>query len=306
MATLRELSSGEVRTLEADHTVGRLPSSSLVIEQGFVSKRHAIVRFTGEHWELRDLGSRNGTFVNGEHVPPGKDVALKKGYTVAFGTGDCRWELNDDSAPVPMVVPLGGGPPASLEGEILALPSSEDPHFTIYRNAEGLWVLEQPESITTIGNQQTFEVGGKVYRFSCPDNLQQTAAADSALELEVRYLQLAFYVSRDEEHVELRASCGTRTFDLGSRTHNYLLLTLARRRKDDAAEGLPEGECGWVYMDDLAHDPSMAPQQLALDVFRIRKQFAAIGLLDPAGIIERRPRTKQLRLGATGISIVTF
>jgi len=114
---------------------------------------------------------------------------------------------------------------------------------------------------------------------------------------------LSFSVSRDEEHVELQVRCGGRTFDMGARTHNYLLLTLARRRLADAAEGTPETSCGWIYQEDLAHDPSMAPPQLNIDVFRIRKQFAAIGVIDAANIIERRPRTRQLRIGTALITV---
>lgn len=278
----------------------------MAITEDFVSKRHAILRFTGEHWEVRDLGSRNGTFVNGAHIRAGEDVPLKKGYSIAFGKIDCAWELIDDGPPRAMVVALDGGPPIVFDGDILALPSADEPTATIYRNTEGVWVLEQPESTAPIANQQVFEVGQRSYRFSCPDHFQKTALADPTPELEVKHLQLFFSVSQDEEHVELRAACGARNFDLGSRTHNYLLLTLARRRKADVAEGLPEGSCGWIYIDDLSHDPMMAPQQLNIDVFRIRKQFEDIGLLDPANVIERRPRTKQIRLGVNRIVVTTL
>jgi hypothetical protein len=91
-------------------------------------------------------------------------------------------------------------------------------------------------------------------------------------------------VSRDEEHVELRVHAGASMFDLGERAHHYLLPILARRRLGDTAEGLVETSCGWVYQEDLAHDPTRAPSELNIDVFRIRKQFAAIGVLDAAGI----------------------
>jgi hypothetical protein len=113
-----------------------------------------------------------------------------------------------------------------------------------------------------------------------------------------------FSVSRDEEHVHLHTTCGGSSFDMGARSHNYLLLTLARRRLEDAKEGTGDTACGWIYQEDLAHDPTMAPPQLNIDVFRIRKQFAAVGVVDAANIIERRPRTRQLRIG-TGLLAVT-
>jgi hypothetical protein len=87
------------------------------------------------------------------------------------------------------------------------------------------------------------------------------------------------------------------------RGHNYLLVTLARHRLKDAAAGLPEAECGWIYQDDFAQDPMMMSPQLNLDVHRIRRQFAAAGVQDAANVVERRPRTRQLRIGTGRLSV---
>jgi hypothetical protein len=113
-------------------------------------------------------------------------------------------------------------------------------------------------------------------------------------------------VSRDEEHVELHVTCAGKKLDMGARCHNYLLLTLARRRATEAPQGPNDPSCGWINQDELAHDPALAPPQLNIDVFRIRKQFAAAGVLDAANIIERNARTKQLRIGTGHISIKTL
>ena len=48
----------------------------------------------------------------------------------------------------------------------------------------------------------------------------------------------------------------------------------------------------------------MTPPQLNIDVFRIREQFAKAGVVDAAGIIERRPG--QLRVGTGRITITTL
>jgi hypothetical protein len=50
----------------------------------------------------------------------------------------------------------------------------------------------------------------------------------------------------------------------------------------------------------------MAPPQLNIEVFRIRRQFAAAGVVDAANIVERRPRTRQLRIGTGRVSITTL
>jgi hypothetical protein len=49
-------------------TVGRSPSCGCVLPEDCVSRRHAELRRDGERWFLRDLGSSNGTRVNGMRV----------------------------------------------------------------------------------------------------------------------------------------------------------------------------------------------------------------------------------------------
>jgi pSer/pThr/pTyr-binding forkhead associated (FHA) protein len=49
-------------------TIGRHPSCEWMIADDTVSSRHARLRFQQDHWWLEDLGSRNGTFLNGEQL----------------------------------------------------------------------------------------------------------------------------------------------------------------------------------------------------------------------------------------------
>ena len=48
--------------------IGRAPLNDIVLEQPDVSRQHAAIRGDPEGYWLADLGSRNGTFVNGENV----------------------------------------------------------------------------------------------------------------------------------------------------------------------------------------------------------------------------------------------
>jgi hypothetical protein len=307
MAMIREICSGQTRLLEPEYLVGRAPLCALRINQRYISARHALLRWTGDRWELKDLGSRNGTFLDGRKIPSGEEQVAKQGMKIAFGKLEQEWELIDTSAPSVMAVPVEGGEPVLLDGDLLALPSGEEPLVTIYPNPEGGWLLEQPdESTTPITNLQTFEIAGKVWRFCCPERILKTSLTNDLPELEVRHLELTFSVSRDEEYVSLQASCDSRRFDLGARSHHYTLLTLARRRLEDAAQGLPETSCGWVYQEDLSIHPNMTPAELNIDVCRLRKQFASFGVFDAAAIIERRPRTRQLRIGTGRIAIVVL
>jgi hypothetical protein len=132
-----------------------------------------------------------------------------------------------------------------------------------------------------------------------------SASEVSCLEAPVRlrHFTLAFSVSGNEEYVHLSLLAGAIELDLGARSHHYLLLTLARRRLRDASDGLPDTSCGWVHLEDWAHDPSMSTARINLDIHRIRKQFAARGLGDADSIVERRFRRKEIRLGPTKIQI---
>ena len=55
--------------------------------------------------------------------------------------------------------------------------------------------------------------------------------------------------------------------------------------------------------DELADGFKMTPQQVDGEVFRIRKHFTQHGLPESTTIIERRPRTKQIRLGLMQLRI---
>lgn len=57
-------------------TLGRDPSSDVVLADDVVSARHVTLVRRGEGWRAEDQGSRNGTFVDGRRVAPGEASAL--------------------------------------------------------------------------------------------------------------------------------------------------------------------------------------------------------------------------------------
>jgi FHA domain-containing protein/uncharacterized protein DUF1707 len=68
-------------TLGHPYLLGRHPDCDLVIDDDSVSRRHASIRREGDRWLLVDLGSRNGTQVNGwrvaeAHVFDGDELVL--------------------------------------------------------------------------------------------------------------------------------------------------------------------------------------------------------------------------------------
>ena len=103
--------------------IGRADGNDVVLEHDtHASRHHAEITSTGDSWSIRDLGSRNGTWVNGERVT---ECGLGDGDLVRVGSTDFVFverfdpELTEDYvAPEP---PRPGPPLSAREREILTL-----------------------------------------------------------------------------------------------------------------------------------------------------------------------------------------
>lgn len=65
----------------------------LVLESGFVSRRHAQLMLKQGCLYVTDLDSSNGTSVNGTRLVPGKETRIKAGDILAFGSNSERFEI---------------------------------------------------------------------------------------------------------------------------------------------------------------------------------------------------------------------
>src|SRR5689334_19131331 len=75
---------GAAFTLEGDQiTIGRDSVNEIVINDAEISRRHARLTFQGGKYVLEDLGSTNGTFVNGQRLAGPR--VLKAGEVVSLG-----------------------------------------------------------------------------------------------------------------------------------------------------------------------------------------------------------------------------
>jgi pSer/pThr/pTyr-binding forkhead associated (FHA) protein len=79
----RGQNAGSTFLIDADTTsIGRNPSSDVFLDDVTVSRRHAELRRVDGRFELRDLGSLNGTYVNRKRVDA---IVLRSGDEVQIG-----------------------------------------------------------------------------------------------------------------------------------------------------------------------------------------------------------------------------
>jgi hypothetical protein len=71
--------------------IGRMSACDVVLADSNVSRRHAELRREGSDWMIEDLGSTNGTLVDGKLA---KQHHLTGGETLSFGTSALRFELD--------------------------------------------------------------------------------------------------------------------------------------------------------------------------------------------------------------------
>jgi hypothetical protein len=81
--------AGAVFGLDALTTLGRDVNNTIVVEDQFASAEHAVLSYRGRTWYVEDLGSTNGTYVNGGRV----DGVAPIGFGDELQVGQVRLRL---------------------------------------------------------------------------------------------------------------------------------------------------------------------------------------------------------------------
>jgi hypothetical protein len=69
--------------MKTEVIIGRDPNADILVNDAEVSRNHAVIRFNAEGYVIEDLGSTNGTVVNGDRLA-GPHV-LKPGSIISLG-----------------------------------------------------------------------------------------------------------------------------------------------------------------------------------------------------------------------------
>jgi adenylate cyclase len=130
----------QVFDLVGEIVVGRSGQAAIQIDGDLVSRRHARFYEEGGRWCVEDLGSRNGTLVNGERAATS---VLKNGDVVMIGYG--RIEFTDDHpASSSFEVSIVEGPSSALESAVLATdPPNESSFATLALSYKDLVQVNQ-------------------------------------------------------------------------------------------------------------------------------------------------------------------
>ncbi|MEY3339093.1 MAG: hypothetical protein RL575_186 [Actinomycetota bacterium] len=87
------MQNGERIVLETDSLkIGRQATCRIVFNDSNVSREHAQMRRTADGWKLLDLGSTNGTKINGVKIS--EEQLLVNGDELSFGTSSAKFEIS--------------------------------------------------------------------------------------------------------------------------------------------------------------------------------------------------------------------
>ena len=136
----------EYQLIKDRSTIGRRPYNDVVIDNLAVSGEHAVVQMVDGRAVLEDLGSTNGTYVNGKAIKKQElahDDTIEVGkYKVKFVDGDTMSapvSLSGAGLSVPMGVDVGFGPEAT------------GPRVRVLNGSAAGRVLPLTKVVTTIG-----------------------------------------------------------------------------------------------------------------------------------------------------------
>lgn len=95
-----------------ENLIGRSSDAAIPLEDQSVSRQHAVITSRDDGFQVKDLGSKNGTFVNGRQIPD--SVVLGHSDILQFGIYSLRLvthqvSVDDELAPIPTEFALETG-----------------------------------------------------------------------------------------------------------------------------------------------------------------------------------------------------
>ncbi|WP_093522326.1 FHA domain-containing protein [Stigmatella erecta] len=123
MVSAGPMEGEEFVLLEEEYVVGRSKDAAICIQDSSVSRNHILLRRDDSGWRVSDLGSGNGTLVNGEQITD--EVPLGNGDIITLGDTEVTFA---DMSNATMMVPIAPAPsrPRPSAGAAGAVPARTD------------------------------------------------------------------------------------------------------------------------------------------------------------------------------------
>jgi hypothetical protein len=290
--------------------VGRAPVNDLVINDARVSQFHGLLWVEGEKVHIRDLGSRNGTFQNGERVTGTVELAVNDIVSIGpdtrmrltpttdvhagmtelvvqeVATGICFPIRDDrlhfgDSEECEVDIPDAGGRVASI----------------LLVGEDEIWLGEGTED-RPIELNQDFDIASRTYRVVRRESLFETTAMPTRQPASGRYPYRIIATLDGPTGPEATVQDPTRDLEYRVDAENraVLLYLLARQWSQDAAQDEPSR--GWCSNEELLTGvwgrAAQDDNKLHVLVYRLRNELKKVGF-DP-WFLEKRRRYTRLRL----------
>lgn len=289
MATLKNMRTQEIITLNVNHTFGRDPATNVTaLSSPKASRNHATIAWDGENWRIKDA-STNGTFVNNNPINTGIYLELHINVSMQFGGNTEEiWQVMELSPPVTGLQPLVEGLTFIPLHDVVVLPT-QNQNIMVYLSDHGEWMCEENDATYTLHPGDKVGQGQQFWQFVEGRPCTTTAANDASPP--PNDIKFRFNASQNEEHVSLSLIVDNKNIDMGERNHHYLLLLLARQRIEDAEKGLAPYEQGWIDKSLLIKMTGIIEQHINIQIYRFRKQVASLMPHSTTlhQVIERRP-----------------
>lgn len=294
--------------------LGRATSNDLILADPMVSEHHAVVWARGGRCWVRDLGSSNGTFVNGQRLAA--PHALADGDHVTLGSTQLRLATSAvETDPDPLRVledratgaclPLLGGRihAGSAPDCDLILPQAPERLFTLLVHGDDLWLVTD-EGEAEVELDQTFEVHGRQFVVRRRTTTEPSTVVPRPPGAEPRVRIEARLDSPTGPTATITDLDSGRSHAVDSENRAILLFLLARALRDDLDAGAPPADAGWRPDDDLMRGVwgrGARDNQLNVLLHRLRGELQEAGL-DPWFLDKKRrfTRVRASELAVTG------
>jgi hypothetical protein len=290
--------------------VGRSSENDVVVPEQTVSSSHASLWIeAGQVW-LKDLGSRNGTFVNddrvtgatvvyvGDNIRLGPDMELRVHGEAELPTPSLAMMIQDETS----------GLQFPLRSERFTIGGADTDHLSIPGAApQAITVIAYPDGEVYLGDEEgeerpirvgeTFSVGGHELRL-----MTMAANYSATIEAEPARYPYVLKVTLDGvagPEATIHDDVNDREHRVDAENRAVLLYVLGKQWLDDREAGKPRTECGWCSDSDVSvgiwgRRGTADANALHVLTHRLRRELKKAGF-DP-WFIEKRRRALRIRI----------